>query len=152
MVMPEHFLSDNADLVNRLANKAGYWYTIKGLEAPKRLKSGSAAPIRVEWQNLGVAPCYYRYYAELLLVNAENGIVQHGGMLESSDNRNWMPGEISEEVYNLEIPEALEAGAYKLKIGLFENQKMQKRPIELALKDDIKDQNGYYEIAELIVE
>jgi hypothetical protein len=145
------FLAENPELIKRLANRAGYWYAIKGVEIPEKTDRGTTVTVCVEWQNIGVAPCYYRYDAELIIEGINKKDIRHRQLLGESDNRKWMPGEVSVEKYAIEVPASFEAGVYKIKIGLFERQDTQNRPIELALHDKIRDRDGYYEVADMMI-
>ena len=72
-----------------------------------------------------------------MLFRSENGT--HTETLET-DCRKWVPGEVTAEdtVVRPEIP----AGSYGVEIALFEGE----RPIELALKQDLRKEDGFYRI------
>ena len=141
------FLEENEELAKRLANRAGYWYSLKGLEIPETINKGAQGIVRTMWKNIGVAPCYYSYKLELLLEKKDDENVKHIQPLKESDNRIWMPDEITTETCKFSIPESLDEGVYKVKIGLFEEREGQRKPIDIALKDQLKDKDGYFEVS-----
>jgi hypothetical protein len=58
-----------------------------------------------------------------------------------------MPGEVTSETYWFYISQDWKPASYRLKIRLAENRKGTIRPIELALKEEIRDGNGYYALS-----
>ena len=143
------FLKDNPDISKRLANRSGYWYTIKGLEVPDDMGAGGQATVTIEWQNLGVAPCYYKYATEFVLLGVDDPSIQSVQLMTSDDNRFWNPGDLSKETYQITIPMNISSGVYRLKVRLYEDRNGSIQPIELALNDEIRDTDGYYDLTDI---
>jgi hypothetical protein len=102
------------------------------------------------WENHGVAPAYHRYDLRVQLLNISSGRSFFLDLAES-DNRNWMPGRIVGEYYNLKLPALLPSGKYEIKIGLFYNNRQKEIPIQLALRDNRRSEDGYYKMGEILV-
>lgn len=146
---PREWLPGNEKVAAELANRLGYWYFPKVFEAPEKLKRGVGSTLKMVWENRGVAPAYHRYKLSLMLWGIDNGEVCILPLNES-DNRNWMPGRIIGEAYKITVPEGLAPGRYAAGIRLLEEGGSGgQRVLELALKDEIRDEDGYCHIAEV---
>jgi len=148
---PREWLEENQEVARRLANKCGYWYFPKYAVLPDTLRKNSERNyLRMTWENHGVAPAYHRYNLRMQLLNLSSGrsfILD----LAESDNRKWMPGRIVGEYYDLKLPASLPSGKYEIKIGLFYNNRQKEIPIQLALKESRRSENGYYKMGEIPV-
>jgi len=148
---PREWLAENQTVARRLANKCGYWYFPKYAVLPDTLRKNSDRNyLRMTWENHGVAPAYHHYDLRVQLRNRESEKVFFLDLTES-DNRKWMPGRIVGEYYMLKLPESLLPGKYDIKIGLFDNCRQKEIPIQLALKESRRSDDGYYKMGEIIV-
>jgi hypothetical protein len=151
---PRQWLAENPALARQLANRAGYWYFPKSVELPENARPGSSISVKLVWENHGVAPAYHRYRLVLKLANKGDKASQaeHVQEIAAADNRRWMPCEIVGDSYQVDLPETLPPGSYKVGIALYDDRGTGKRPIELGLSDALKDPQGFYRLAELQVE
>ncbi|MBG0860794.1 MAG: DUF4832 domain-containing protein [Bacteroidales bacterium] len=148
---PREWLAENQEVARRLANKCGYWYFPKYAILPDTLRKNSERNyLRMTWENHGVAPAYHRYELRLQLLNISSGRSLILDLAES-DNRKWMPDRIVGEYYNLKLPVSLPSGRYEIKIGLFYNNRRKEIPIQLALKENRRSEDGYYKMGEILV-
>ena len=132
---PRPWLKREPWLTEYAANRLGYWFFLEGIELPP-LMAGVKNRIRLYFANRGFAASYRKYDLKLRLTG-ENGT--HTETLET-DCRKWVPGEVTAED-TVVRPEIL-AGSYGVEIALFEGE----RPIELALKQDLRMEDGFYRI------
>ena len=63
---------------------------------------------------------------------------------ENFDNRLIFSGEVRSFRTTLSLPDNMEKGEYALSMGLFEKE----TPIKLAIKDVLKEKDGYYRVFE----
>ncbi|URD52531.1 DUF4832 domain-containing protein [Chroococcidiopsis sp. CCNUC1] len=145
----DEWLKENPTLARKLANKMGYWYFLKSIEIPSSLMRGSRHSFKLKWENHGVAPAYYRYKLKLALKGTNGTYTQY---LTESNNKSWLPGTTVAETYSVNVPQTLAAGEYKVAIALVEERNKTKRPIELALKDELKGNDDFYEIGYINIE
>ncbi|MBC8081482.1 MAG: DUF4832 domain-containing protein, partial [Gorillibacterium sp.] len=143
------WLNENPDLAKTLTNRLGYWYFPKSIEWPSIIKRGEQALLSFVWENHGVAPAYHKYELELKLENIQDETMSWKHHLENSDNRNWMPSRMNWERFRVDIPSTLDAGTYKLGVRIVSKSSLGMRNVELGLKDEVRDHEGYYFIAQL---
>jgi hypothetical protein len=132
------WIGDNPDLTGELLNLCGYWYFPVSF-AFAGSENGKLA-FTMEWLNRGVAPAYNGYLLEGKLVSTadpEEVILFETG----SGNIHWMPGEISEQTYEVEPGKEMD-GAYDFSIRLFDERSG--RPVEIGLEAGSRDEDGYY--------
>lgn len=137
------YLTDNPDLTSELLNLCGYWYFPKSLT----IKAGneSAFKFDIEWLNKGVAPAYsvYQLKGKLTSIIKQNDPVYF--TIKNSGNRNWLPDVPVTESYSTEFKERLN-GTYSFALQLFDTRSG--RPVEIGLKEQIRDSEGYYLISD----
>ena len=141
----DEFLKENPNFVKEIANKCGYWYFPASIAIPSLLKPGLTSTWRIAWENHGVAPGYNRYSLEMKIEGISTAIFK----LPESDNRTWENGKCETEYYKVTIPQSLKPGTYKVSFRLYDP--LTKRNVELALKNDIRDENGYYLFAKIVI-
>ena len=132
---PRPWLDREPWLTEYAANRLGYWYFIDGIELPP-LMSGVKNFVKLHVANRGFAASYRRYDLKLRLVG-------DGGRCTETldaDCRRWSAGEMTEE--SVFIRPSVPAGSYGVEIGLFEGL----RPIELAIRESAKTDDGFYRI------
>ncbi len=129
---------DNPELTDELLNLCGYWYfpvsfTITGFE-------DGELHFAMEWLNKGVAPAYNDYLLKGKVVSGDDP--DEAFLFETgSGNREWMPDEISEKTYRVDLNNGLE-GEYTLSIQLYDERS--DRPVEIGLSSGNRDEKGYY--------
>lgn len=139
------WLEDNPDLSKEFANMVGYWYFPNSISAPKEGKRGQQMELTLEVENRGVARAYNDYDLVAKFVNSKGKEVES---VINSNNTSWLPNQMSKNVYNISIPEDINADYYDLKIGLRSKNNQQ---VYFALNEDIVDDNGYINVSNIIV-
>ena len=66
--------------------------------------------------------------------------------IQNSGNKNWLPEVPYNEAYSAEFPKKLK-GTYSFAIQLFDTRSG--RPVELGLKEQLRDSEGYYVISDI---
>ena len=141
---PEDWLKDNYYVTEYLANRLGYWYTINSVKANDTSNPGVKYTIDLEFENMGFAKCYHRYSLVYKLTN-EASEKEYFFKETDFDNRLILSNEKLSFRSTLCLPDEMEKGRYIISAGLFENE----TPINLAIKSELKEKDGYYRISEL---
>jgi hypothetical protein len=136
------WLRDNPELTKELLNRCGYWLFPRSVELPDTLIAGTTTPLVLTLENRGVAPPYVPYALRVRLSGAGTNWVA----ALASDCTSWLPGEPVVERHALTLPADLPAGTHDLGIGLFASRQGRERPVELALKAETRDAQGYYRL------
>ncbi len=142
------WLADNPDLTVELLNRCGYWYFLHRVTIPKVWQPGSTVAVSATWENRGVAPAYTPYQLQLRLSGPTTVEFKC-----DSRNRAWLPepaGRTYEEKYRWSLPKQLQPGSYTLQLKL--RAQSAGRDVLLALQKKLMDEDGYYEIGEIVVE
>ncbi len=132
---PRPWLKREPWLTEYAANRLGYWFFLDGAEIPP-LMSGVRNRVKLYFANRGFAASYRKYDLKLRLAG-EGGVYTE---TLDADCRRWKPGEMTEETAF--VRPDLPAGTYGVEIGLAEGD----RPIELAMKQSAKTEDGFYRI------
>lgn len=149
---PREWLKENYSLAGSLANLCGYWYFPKFAMMPDTFRKGKDHNyIRITWENHGVAPAYKKYNVSVRLVNRKTGRSFSRELIES-DNRNWLPGEIVAEQYQLQLDPDLPGGWYDLLLNMRDDCGFHNRNIQLAVKREREVFPGWYKLGEVMVE
>mgnify|MGYP000020293420 FL=1 len=139
---PEDWLKDNYFVTEYLANRLGYWYAVNSVTHHSIAYRGTKTLFSIEIENMGFAPCYYKYTLELKLSNERNSYIYH---FSDFDNRMIFENEKKTAKILANIASDTEPGIYSVSIRMRENQ----RVIWLALRRDICDDSGFYHISEI---
>lgn len=142
---PREWLADNPEVARELANLAGYWYFLKSVEIPTEVATGSVLPIKLVWENHGVAPAYHHYPLTVRITKDGQVVAQHTA--REVDNRQWTPGCIRLEKVTLNVPSQVAPGEYTLEVGLHQHD----QPIELGFRDSLRTDDGFYRIADVSI-
>jgi hypothetical protein len=145
----EDWLKDNPDLTRELANRCGYWYFPAGSMFSKVLKKGNNSVI-INWLNMGVAPAYKDYPIIFRLENTRNG-KKTDLIIENSGNTKWLPDLPVREEYVLNLDERIPSGRYILKLKLVENQGDDPVMIDVGLKKECFDREGFVVLGKVII-
>ena len=140
---PRPWLKQAPYLTEYVANRIGYWYFLDGILIPP-LHEGENQ-LEFVFHNRGYAPCYTRYEAKACLWGGDG--MRYDFDLPSLDNRLWQPGETARACAALRLFN-VPRGTYRLGFGLFEGT----RPIELGIHRQYRQADGYYDLAQVIVE
>jgi hypothetical protein len=110
--------------------------------------AGSAGVFSIAWDNKGTACSYLRFAVRAKLSGNGRAIELP---LTESNNRAWMPDSTSVESYAVPVPADTPAGSYALSVGMFDTLASPERAIELGLRSDLRDADGYYELVRVHV-
>jgi hypothetical protein len=145
----EEFYNDNPNLAGELLNRCGYWYFPVSASFPLKMnKSGSR--ISFKWLNKGVAPAY-KAYSILFYFESVKGEDSFYVVLDSG-NKNWLPGIVKDEIYNIEIPPHITQGEYVLKFKIKNtSSKYFQRDVAIGLNRSKRDENHFYILGKVII-
>ena len=104
-------------------------------------------PFRLTIDNRGVAPTYQPYELRVKFSDNRNSWVSVVGR----SDRTWLPGAPVVVQNDLAVPASLNPGRYAVSIGLFDSSSERERPVEFALKANVREPEGYYRVAEIEV-
>ncbi|MBW7998275.1 MAG: DUF4832 domain-containing protein [Candidatus Glassbacteria bacterium] len=132
--MPDEWL----EAYNEWAKKMGYRYVLRRLAHPSAVSAGGRLALKMDWENVGVAPCYYRYPLAVRLRNPDSGAAWE--MRTDTDVRTWLPGEITIDPV-LTVPSDVPPGEYELSLALLDPYYGTPR---ISLAVDGKAADGWY--------
>lgn len=89
--------------VRELLLKVGYRFVLRSVEYPGGISAGGGLSVKMEWENVGVAPCYYDFYPAVALADGAGKVVW-SKVFAGENMRGRLPGEFS-------IAAAAEVGA-----------------------------------------
>nr|MDD6336282.1 DUF4832 domain-containing protein [bacterium] len=159
------FLADHTHYCAQIGNLMGYWYFPQAIYLPEHMRAGQRVSMGMVWENRGVAPCYYDYnlYAKFTSADGKAFVLP----LREAKNRQWVMNAPREEIYSIRLPADAPAGSYMVSVGLFEPENTTYtlpegytapasrgplgRPIQLALKADLKEADGFYRLGQIDV-
>ncbi len=136
--------NENPELTDELLNLCGYWYFPVSFQFESFGEKKLA--FRMEWLNKGVAPAYHDYSLRGKLQSPDDDEEVLHFEIPDAGNRDWMPGELAAKAYEAVVPGEL-TGGYALSIQLFDEPSG--RPVEIGLKREARDEEGYYWIRNL---
>jgi hypothetical protein len=140
----EEWLAENPRLTKELANICGYWYFPVSAGFKKVMKNGDNI-ISMKWINRGVAPAYENYNIVFRLENTFNNEVIESE-IENAGNKGWIPDSIVEENYKLFLTDNTPSGKYILKFKLVKKSLTSQKMIDIGLRKDCFDKDGFVEI------
>ncbi|MDH7569168.1 MAG: DUF4832 domain-containing protein, partial [Armatimonadota bacterium] len=141
---PDEFLAKERPLVEKLANRMGYWLFVNEAVVPRVLAPGQSFYISVQWENRGVAPMYRSWAVALALKEASGRVVWSAGNT-AYDTRRWMPGETTQTFLSYRLPDALPPGRYHLCLGLTPPEDPSRPSVKLAMQG--RDADGWHRLA-----
>jgi len=141
------WLTDNPDLTRELLNRCGYWLFPLSLELPPMSPAGVVVPFRLTLENRGVAPPYRPYELRVKLAGDRSSWAN----VVSRTDRSWLPGASIAVEDRLPLPADLRPGRYAVLVGLFDRSSGNDRPVEFALQAKLRESEGYYRVAEIVV-
>ncbi len=137
----EDWLADNPELTAQLANLCGYWYFPVTVTLPVQFSPG-ANHVSLEWFNKGVAPAY-SVFSLIFRFEAKKPENSFDLVLSDSGNRNWLPGKNQVENYLISIPEGAAKGKYRVSFKLVEIKGDVKNDIQLGIRENATDGEGF---------
>ena len=131
--------------VERLLRRLGYRFVLRSLGHPAQVDAGGRLELAMDWENVGVAPCYADHAPAVSLVSAAGERVWTG-VLEAS-TRDWLPGAFT-VAQELDLPADLPAGQYGLELAVVERESG--RPaVRLAIGG--RAESGWYPLSRVEV-
>jgi hypothetical protein len=141
------WLADNPRFTREMLNRCGYWLFPMAIELPAEVAAGTTFPFVLILENRGVAPPYHPYELRVMLFGEGTNWVSRVATSDTS----WLPDAPVELHHPLSLPAHLVPGQYELAIGLFDTVSPKERPVEFALKHELRDHLGYYRVTSLRV-
>jgi hypothetical protein len=111
------YLADEMPLVQRLANRMGYHFTVRQVRFPARLGQQKSFPLEMEVENKGVAYLFEPCTVTFALLDGENRVID-SCPAPGLDARQWAPGAKTIGKTTLVFGKA-GRGKYTLAVGLF---------------------------------
>jgi hypothetical protein len=109
--------------VERLLAKLGYRLVLRRLEHPRAVAAGASCSLKMEWENVGVAPPYRDHRLAVRLrrkPEAPAGGAEVSRVLVTGTSiLGWRPGSIPVES-GADLPADLPPGTYELSLGVVE--------------------------------
>jgi hypothetical protein len=109
--IPEKYKSE----IERLVMKLGFRLVLKNIDYDQVIEPASASTIKLDWENLGIAPPYRDHRVAFRLRDSRDSI--QGAYISDQSIRGWLPGKTSVEI-EYPLPEELSEGKYTLELGL----------------------------------
>lgn len=132
--------------IERLVMKLGFRLVLRNIEYSKVVEPASTYTIKLDWENLGIAPPYRDHRLAFRLRDSRDNV--HGEYISAQSIRGWLPGSTSVEI-EYTCPQELSKGEYTLELGLvFHNAPDRLVPIANEGKTD----DGWYEVGDCRVE
>jgi Domain of unknown function (DUF4832)/Beta-galactosidase len=130
--------------VEEFSKRMGYRLVLRELQCPAAPRAGQPFPVRMTWENLGVAPCYRKYP---LAIQLRSGATEAFRATSSADLTTWLPGshELSDA---FTLPADLKPGKYALRLA-FLDPETQKPRLKLAIAG--REEDGWYRVGEVEV-
>lgn len=130
--------------VREFSKNMGYRLVLRMLEHAAEAEAGAEVRLNMEWENIGVAPCYDQYPLAFELIDEAGPsyrIVTHADVTE------WLPGKHTVQT-NLELPESMAAGEYNMRLA-FVDAETERPALKLAIAG--RDEDGWYSVSQLTV-
>jgi len=125
--------------------KMGYRFVLHSLAHPSRVTAGGQLPLRMDWENAGVAPSYY---AHPLAVQFRNTVSKETWVVNTdADIREWLPGQVNYSTV-VTVPDSLTPGEYELGLAMLDRTGSNPR-IRFAIEGAAED--GWYRLSRVRV-
>jgi len=135
------------DKVMAFEKKLGYRFVLREFSYPSIIRSGKPVELRMQWENIGVAPIYNPYTLAIRLTSG-TGPGKTYIIPTDADIRKWLPGAIEVNA-TLSLPPEAPAGKYQLAIGIVDKD-TQEPDIQLAISG--RTSEGWYPMGQVEVE
>jgi hypothetical protein len=123
----------------------GYRFVVRTIEHPAEVERGKTVEVKLEWENVGVAPCYADYRPALALADAQGK--RSAVALSEARVREWLPGKIG-LVEKIAVPANLASGEYGLQLAVVDPSTSE-AVIRLAIAG--RQNDGWYSVSRLQV-
>lgn len=127
--------------MNDVSRKLGYRFVLRKLEHPRAPDAAGKLPLRMEWENRGVAPMYRRFALAFRVQDAQ-GRTLHTALAQANLN-SWLPGRVKVEE-TLCLPRALPAGDLRISVAVVEPSTFEP-VVRLAIEG--READGWYPVS-----
>ena len=132
-------------MVENCLRLLGYRFVVRSVEHPAEVERGKTVEVKLEWENVGVAPCYADYRPALALVDGAGK--RSAVALSEAKVCDWLPGKRS-LVERIAVPAELAPGEYGLQLAVVDPS-TREPVVRLAIAGRCDD--GWYPISRLRV-
>ncbi|MBR5518495.1 MAG: DUF4832 domain-containing protein [Clostridia bacterium] len=122
------------DKIEAWISKMGYHFVIDAFGCPESASSGETVSLKLDIDNVGVAPFYKKAALKVRLVNAEKEYVFDTDV----DIKKWFPGKY-ENAIDIKLPEDIASGEYDVEINIGNDQ----YPLIYFATDAVRNENFY---------
>ena len=129
--------------VERLLRRLGYRFVLRSLRHSRVVQRGQGLAMEMDWENVGVAPCYADYVPAVSLVDADGRRAWTAAL--PSNVRQWLPGHLAVAAEPV-VPDALPAGDYVLAVAVVDPATMEPA-VRLAIEG--ADEHGWYPLSRI---
>lgn len=138
------FYREKHDVLVETGNRMGYYFVLE--KAIYNLQGlNSSASLMLQWRNKGVAPIFIPAHVAVALLDPTTGDIVEKKWLEESNPQQWVPGQSITENFSFSFTNHL--GTYKLAIGLFTDEGLEKPDIRLGIKG--RNPKGWYVLSDM---
>ncbi len=130
--------------IEEFLKRLGYRLAIRSIEYPESAKAGETVPIKMEWENVGVAPPYRDHVLAFRLRGSGGERIVRTDM----SVRGWLPGRRDEAV-QLALPGDIAPGEYDVHLALVDPNT---REPAIRLAVDEAEDDGWYAVGSLSLE
>ena len=97
--------------------KMGYRFVLNKLAHLESVPTGGRLALKMDWENVGVAPCYRRHPLAVRLKNTSSG--ESREFVTDEDISTWLPGEVTCNPV-LTVPGDMPPGSYEIAIAMLD--------------------------------
>jgi len=131
--------------VREFEKKMGYRFVLRNLSHPASVKAGRRLFYQMQWENVGVAPCYLDCPLAFQFRPVEGDT---SWVVETeAEITGWLPGTIDLDS-NVILPKDMPPGEYELAVGMLDPWSGQPR-IRFAIQGRVED--GWYRLSRVAV-
>lgn len=132
--------------VERLVMKLGFRLVLRKIIFDQKITPGSVLAIKLNWENLGIAPPYRDHRIAFRLRDDQDDL--HAIQMSNRSIQGWLPGVTSVDI-EYPIPGDLSAGEYGLELGLV----FHSAPDRLVpIANEGKTSDGWYVVGTIEIE
>jgi len=137
-LIPEGFRPE----VERLIRKLGYRLALRALEHDAEVEAGGSLNVKMDWENVGVAPPYGDYCIAFRLTDSAG---KSAAITTNTSIKGWLPGAKSATA-SVSVPGDLAKGKCRLAIGIVD-PRTREPAVRLAIEGRAAD--GWYPLSAL---
>ncbi|MCD6404342.1 MAG: DUF4832 domain-containing protein [Planctomycetes bacterium] len=129
--------------VRKFLLKVGYRFVVRSVTLPTEIAPGGTLAAAIEWENIGVAPCYYDFHPALALADS-SGNLAWSKTFSSCTVRGRLPGAFTIHA-DWRLPQTLQPGVYRLLVGITDAAGVPR--VKIAIDGARND--GWYDVGEI---